>query len=417
MLAQPLNNPLLRIAGMLESLSPVFKLPVEVFDDILLLLARAAFVAGESSWCWLAVTHTCRAWRLRALSFPLLWTYLDFTFGGEAWTEECLRRACAAPITVAQPALQRYADLFKHVLASRSPNIASLHVYRANECVGALNVFLKQPAPALRCLHLATSDKALWNFTMYLPRELFAGAALHLHSLELHGYMFQWQTLTTFAGLERLVLSVPSPRHCASHTLIRPQETVDMQPAEWPDVLPALRNLTELRELHLSYCWPGLQMKAPESADAERAASDSIFLPHLQSLTIAGYSVQCAWFLRHVRHPPHTHLGITCLSSPQVARADMSTVTPFLSTRFALGGVKATLSDYAGYRVIGDGTELVLLWDRTFTFGMSRAEACVVHDYALRELGLGPQVKVDFEMEWEEDWGGAPSVMMSGFIF
>lgn len=63
-----------------NALVPISRLPPETLVEIFAFLPFPADTSGCVSYLTLiSVTHVCRRWREVALSFPSLWSYINFT--------------------------------------------------------------------------------------------------------------------------------------------------------------------------------------------------------------------------------------------------------------------------------------------------------------------------------------------------
>lgn len=137
-----------RLKSLINSFSPVNRLPPEVFASIL-----AHRWPGRDL---ISATHVCRQWRATLLSFPSLWA--EVHCAGEEQTFFFLERAKVAPLRVyLRPRFSRVA--LKTFVAPQAHRIELLIAHpMVTLDTTALCRDLSNPAPKLKTMIIAPSS-------------------------------------------------------------------------------------------------------------------------------------------------------------------------------------------------------------------------------------------------------------------
>jgi len=252
-----------------NEVAPVSSLPVEVLDQIFILLTPCASQLAELRPL-IAITQVCRRWRSYALSSPRLWrtTVLD---SGE-WTREMLVRSRTALLTVhcVEPEPWQWgrslANLPK-VLHRHGHRLGSLRVTIPAEGVGIIQSW---PKGTVRLESLAINfvqQTALPDaLVVHFPR---------LKKLSLLQSVFSWDPVVNYPHLTSLSLTTHDQR------------------GEMPHFLDAIRQMPQLQELEIFDSLP-----TPPTKDLPVAQS-AIPLPHLKMLRLTDTMARIAYFMRH----------------------------------------------------------------------------------------------------------------------
>ncbi|KAI0046005.1 hypothetical protein FA95DRAFT_1560602 [Auriscalpium vulgare] len=172
---------LLTIRHQHNSRLPAIRLPPEVLTIIFTYLS-SAFEAGSHVWedddspvdlRWLAITHVCRRWRQIALEYPLLWTYIDFSYGREC-LETFLSRAKRAPLSIVSGKPLTANE--RRFIAQNIGRTRALTVKSSSDVFTTLN----EPATLLEDFELM-----LFSSAAQLPGDLFGRSAPALRHLQL----------------------------------------------------------------------------------------------------------------------------------------------------------------------------------------------------------------------------------------
>ncbi|KAI0045653.1 hypothetical protein FA95DRAFT_1680321 [Auriscalpium vulgare] len=239
---------------------------------------------------WIRITHVCRRWRDVALNCSSLWWDVNLAYGPD-WMEEIITRAKNTPIIFRRESPDFFVtDRLLDVVRSRLPRMKGLrwkggNMLREDSAERTFWRLLADPAPILVALELNAS---ILSSPVSLPDNLFAGTAPRLQRVRLSNIsQFPWGSPL----MQRLVslyldfpLDAPRPAHLPSLPLL----------------LTALKQMTFLKELHLSHCLP--RAVPPETA---------IDLSQLTFLSLTDEAFICLTVLRSLCLLPNITLHLT----------------------------------------------------------------------------------------------------------
>ncbi|PPR03813.1 hypothetical protein CVT26_000989 [Gymnopilus dilepis] len=265
---------------------------------------------NPKSWSWFTITHVCSSWRLQALSYPLLWTYVDFRtpkYHTLTWA-----RAKTSPLHVISPVTDHTAPLLYRTL-QLAHRIKEIHLSSTSirHIRHLAEILAVNPNPALESLildvHIPSStdklhDKTNMDEIFYDPLLVpTAGPALRrLTYMELRGAPFYLLT----------------PR-C---TFLTHFHLYDLPMTERPTLryfLLMLEQLTRLRCLTLDRAFPIdvdiVQGDHDPSNQSSPTSLKPISLPLLESVTLVGSVSEIANTLRFMVLPRSARLvGTIC---------------------------------------------------------------------------------------------------------
>ncbi|KAH7916203.1 hypothetical protein BJ138DRAFT_1076053 [Hygrophoropsis aurantiaca] len=244
---------------------------------------------------WIQVAHVCHHWRQVALLYPSLWTLL--VFKSPRWTEEMLERSKMAPLII---------DIN---LTYMTPKVVSgvqtalTHVGRVRELrlVSSKETLEKllTPISAIPALHM----ESIYIFTTHhhiridnysLPETLFGGELPRLRNLSLFGCDVVWGS-PIFNGLTHLNIS----------DLSMSVRSKTAQFFATLNLMPALRTLILKDALPLTPVTPS--DRSPTTVQDMLVA-----LPALDSISLDGAVIDCAFLLAHLIYPRTTSLNLRC---------------------------------------------------------------------------------------------------------
>jgi hypothetical protein len=245
---------LFRLKSLINSFSPINRLPPEVFATIL-----------THRWPGrdlISATHVCRHWRTTLLSFASLWA--EINCAGEAQTFFFLERAKAAPLHIYLRPRFSHASLRAFI----APRVDRMELLIAHPMITvdttALCRDLSSPAPNLKVLVIAPRS-ASWQ---YLPT-IFKGELPELRRFTVERATFD---LIQFRTPNLTHLSLQYTAH---------GEPVMADLLEFLDQTPLLENLTMVAAGPLS-----------EDVGSHDDLDKVVHLPHLNQLELVGRSAR-----------------------------------------------------------------------------------------------------------------------------
>jgi hypothetical protein len=294
-----------------NALSPISSLPPEVFSAIFSFacLPGIPSLGGkpDHNLARIHVSHVCHQWRDIALNQPLLWSHVDFTTLSSAGAAKMLVRAKSFPLYLeATRASRRFWESrwdgdqfsrFRTELRARIPQICHLSIKAKRYHLHKTLVTLVSPAPTLKYLSLFSRavsngrNGRTWDErdVVFIPDNLFKGAAPSLSCLKLHDCDISWKS-PLLKGLKHLEIFTLSEH-------ARPNLVV------WLD---ALNEMPQLKTLTLHSASP----IAPSfPIDIER----TITLPSVTHLDISASLADCALALAHLELPALTWLCLVLI--------------------------------------------------------------------------------------------------------
>ncbi|KAI0079414.1 hypothetical protein K474DRAFT_1659242 [Panus rudis PR-1116 ss-1] len=266
---------------------------VEGQNDIDLQPSQTTRIAN--AYRWICITHVCSQWRTIALSCPMLWADVIMT-ADLSWNKEILRRSGKILLDVhmdwdlVSPAMD--AD-FAIRLGSLEMTLRELHRIKKLTLDVPRHTFDKisaidcTEAPHLRALtlgnHLSTmarsmDDVPLVFHKLQLPR---------LERLDLIGYPLHHISLIIRPSIRELIIMRVPARAYASEVLDVLKCTPLLEKLELCDALEAL-NEEEVEE--------------PE---------EIVSLPNLKALQLEDFGHSCADLLNRIRYPPSAEVFLT----------------------------------------------------------------------------------------------------------
>jgi hypothetical protein len=295
-----------------NALSPISSLPPEVFSAIFSFacLPGIPSLGGkpDQNLARIHVSHVCHQWREIALSQPLLWSHVDFTTLSLAGATKMLVRAKSIPLYLeATRASRRFWESrwdrdqfsrFRTELRARIPQICHLSIKAKRYHLHKTLVILVSPAPTLKYLSLFSRavsngrNGRTWDErdVVFIPDDLFKGAAPSLSCLKLHDCDISWKS-PLLKGLKHLEIFTLSEH-------ARPNLVV------WLD---ALNEMPQLKMLTL-------HSASPIAPSFPFDVEWTVTLPSLTRLDISASVADCALALAHLELPALTWLCLILIS-------------------------------------------------------------------------------------------------------
>jgi len=286
-----------------NEIAPVSSLPVEVLDQIFILLAPCASQLAELRPL-ISITQVCRRWRSYALSSPRLWTTV--VLDSRDWTQEILARSRTALLTVHCVELDPWQ--WDRSLANL-PKVLHRHGHRLRALQATIppegvKLIQSWPKSTVRLESLAI------NFVQQtvLPDALVAHFP-RLRTLSLLQSLFSWDPTAHYPHLTSLSLTAHNLR------------------GESPHFFDAIRQMPQLQELEIFDSLP-----TPPTRDLS-VAFPPIFLPNLRMLRLTDTMARIAYFMRHssltVLHNVALHVSApdTVYTSDERARMFLDSLT------------------------------------------------------------------------------------------
>ena len=279
-----------------NTLAPISRLPPETLAMIFTLLSSSAFGEEGGYIKWLYVTHVCHQWRETALSYPRLWSYINFAKLPQAGIAEILARAKMAPLHL-EADFSHWSkaqfEVFERQLEAHIPHTLHLNLQVSGIFQTGLLERLVSPAPVLEVLSLSNISHLFEFPPSVIPDALFDGIAPKLANLELIGCNISWKS-PLLKGLQTLQILSPSEK--ARPTL-----------EDWLDALNEMSQLTTLI-LHSS---------TPVALDDDMFISEprrAVTLPSLTRFSISASAKDCALALAYLVLPALNCLQVVAKS-------------------------------------------------------------------------------------------------------
>jgi hypothetical protein len=272
-------------------LAPISRLPPETLAMIFSFLSSAFDKEGKYLK-WLNATRVCHHWRETALSYPYLWSHINFTRLVRlppVGIASILARAKMAPLHL-EANLQHWSKAqLKTFEKQLEPLIShTRHLSISGKYPTGLKR-LVSPAPVLEILSLSHISLS----PPIVPDALFDGIAPKLANLELIGCNINWKS-PLLKGLQTLQIWGPSEE--ARPTL--------------EDWLDALNEMSQLKVLTL-------HSSTPIAFDDDMLLSEpqrAITLPSLTRFNISASARDCALALTHLMLPALNCLHVAAKS-------------------------------------------------------------------------------------------------------
>jgi hypothetical protein len=285
---------LLSLLARRNALVPIFILPPELLSRIFHFHALE-----EPSWSgletlgWIRATHVCRHWRRVALDDSTLWATISGIPRSKRWIAETLARAKCAPLTIDlidppdNAILSMFPSQFSHTRELRLRSLSLAHVDNIRELCGL-------EAPVLEHFELDMSDASL-PVTFYQPIEtkFFKGDAPRLRTFSLCHVRIPW-SLIPLIRLSQLIITLPREISSADDLPLHD---------ELNQFIGVLANSPGLENLVLQFCLPSM---------LSHFSRQTIHLPHLSHLGLAGSSSRVTNLLKTLKLPSSTKLHLRC---------------------------------------------------------------------------------------------------------
>jgi F-box-like len=301
-----------------NALMPIFLLPPE-------LLARIFhfFALVEPSWSspgelgWIRATHVCRYWRQVALEDSSLWATISGVPRSKRWIGEVLARAKCALLAIDicgpnREILSLFSSRFSHIRELCLHNLS-------RDDRDNIQELCKLEAPVLEHFELAV----LVNpypvpvpvvFSQFNRTKFFKGNYPKLREFSLRNVYVRW------FGIPRAQLS--------QLRIILPEEISGIDGISLHDIfdqfIDVLTNNPGLEDLVLQYCLP--------SMPSHFSHGQTIHLPRLAHLGLAGSSSRVANMLKMLKLPSSTKLLLRC--AKDTATSNDCAIIPLVSAHF-----------------------------------------------------------------------------------
>jgi hypothetical protein len=275
-----------------NTLAPISRLPPETLAMTFSFLSPA-FDEG-AGYLWLVrATHVCHQWRETALSYPYLWSHINFTTLPPAGIAEILARAKMAPLHL-ETTLDHWSkaqfEAFERQLEAHISHTIHLSIS------GRFQIGLERlvsPAPVLEVLSVSNISHPFEFPPTVIPDTLFDGIAPKLASLDLIGCNISWKS-PLLKGLQTLQIRGPSEE---ARPILE-------------DWLDALNEMCRLKALTLHSSTPVVFDDDMLISGPRRAVT----LPSLTRFDIYASAKDCALALAHLVLPALNCLGVTAES-------------------------------------------------------------------------------------------------------
>ncbi|KAI0037911.1 hypothetical protein FA95DRAFT_1613785 [Auriscalpium vulgare] len=336
---------------------PIMCLPPEVLTAIFELLAIADPPGGPRpsrprKLGWISVSHVCSRWRDIAINCPSLWARLTFSVGAK-----CLQvmhsLAKSAPLHFSTGNTQVLADIHSTFIAENLHQTKSISV-TVNPSQYETFRYLVKPAPLLESLavkvtgtNMDPSTASRYHSRLF-PTDLLGGCAPNLR-------------YCTFDTPECLRWTSPLLVNLVSLEVTQTKmEATPRQHVKLREVKHALQNMKALQRLTLDVALRGLH---PPSD------GDTVFLPHLDLLSITAPRFAVRRLLEHLTIPPAAQLLLTLDLPFTSCSKKMAALSLAISSCRGPGGSHSTRMDSFYQRAGRAGTQnkwstfCVEIWD------------------------------------------------------
>ncbi|TFY79702.1 hypothetical protein EWM64_g4310 [Hericium alpestre] len=205
-----------------------------------------------------------------------------------------LLRAKSAPISYSQcfsGRIQRDKVIADRAIAAHLFHIRHLTIIEPSKTMNPiLQAMIAPAAPILESMHLDSRA----DHGCALPSDIFNGHAPRLHQLELWRIQIPWSA-PILRGLTHLHID---------NTHYHPRAT-DGDVTVYTEFFCALREMSALEDLYLSYCLPAEPRDTP--------SIQTVTLPRVQKLTLcSGFTVECAGVVKHLAILPSCDVTVDC---------------------------------------------------------------------------------------------------------
>jgi F-box-like len=296
--------------------APIFRLPPELLARIFHFLALT-----EPSWSspgelgWIRATHVCRYWRQVALEDSLLWATISGVPQSKRWISEMLARAKCAPLAIDlfdppnREILSMFPSRFSHIRELRLHDLSLAHVHNVRELCAL-------EAPVLEHFELDMSDSSSpVTINHLVGTQFFKGKSPKLRTFTLCYVRIPWSLI---------------PRTQLSQLrIILPEEISSTGGIPLRDVLSqfiyVLANSPGLEDLVLQDCLPSML--------SHFSHGQTIHLPRLSHLGLAGSSLRVVNLLKILKLPSSTKLHLHC-DAENAATYNPCLILPLLSAHF-----------------------------------------------------------------------------------
>lgn len=295
-----------------NSLTPLFKLPVELVVVVLSLL-----VVGDEpdAYSLVSCSQVCRRMRQICLEYPSLWRDAMNMSACPKFMEMILQRSAPLPFSIAIDFAQWNAEDLQmpncatnlSLVVSALHRLNDFHIHASPSIVSALLSRFPHRAPALETLYLGVSRMmGDSDHVLQVPDTLMMLDAPLLRKLCLYGCIFSWDKFAFTNLVELRVVGFPDE--------VKPSLTA---------VLSVLSNLPLLQMLVMREVLLKLD-NIPEQH------AEPVQLPCLQSLCIHCPAMDCAIFLDAVATKELKVLDLVCQDTTQYPTA--AEMTKFYSS-------------------------------------------------------------------------------------
>ncbi|KAG1831107.1 hypothetical protein EV424DRAFT_1534614 [Suillus variegatus] len=295
-----------------NSLTPLFKLPVELVVVVLSLL-----VVGDEpdAYSLVSCSQVCRRMRQICLEYPSLWRDAMNMSACPKFMEMILQRSAPLPFSIAIDFAQWNTEDLQmpncatnlSLIVSALHRLNDFHIHASPSIVSALLSRFPHRAPALETLYLGVSRMmGDSDHVLQVPDTLMMLDAPLLRKLCLYGCIFSWDKFAFTNLVELRVVGFPDE--------VKPSLTA---------VLSVLSNLPLLQTLVMREVLLKLD-NIPEQH------AEPVQLPCLQSLCIHCPAMDCAIFLDAVATKELKVLDLVCQDTTQYPTA--AEMTKFYSS-------------------------------------------------------------------------------------
>lgn len=271
---------------------PIARLSPEILSEIFAMCVAAYVTVDQFRFWhpryWFAFSHVCQYWRILALSYPMLWSFINFAIVDSNWISELLSRSKNVPLSIAvQPGKMGSTTpedkqrILRTLLAKDMSRVYELYFTFDDDrkVVGS--------ARMLRTLNL-------WNINgSRIDPSPFTGIFYHnqaplLEHLILHLIPYTWQPTVYYPHLKEF--------HLWSNA------AWDNFPiGTFTDILTVVERMPLLEILHLQDCLPN---------DAKPPAR-TLVKPFLRDITLRGKLDSCLKFLSYMDCPSMKKIRIS----------------------------------------------------------------------------------------------------------
>ncbi|CAL1701491.1 unnamed protein product [Somion occarium] len=329
---------LLQLQTKFNSFAPISRLPVELFTMILMICRSFSSETEEYPYLRerdyghetvIHITHTCRAWRNLALSYPSVWTVIHSD--NPAYIKACIKRSGKLPLSVdydSHPHTSRefwnptVIERALRVVSKGLPRICRLKISCLSDwCfdVFDLEEQTKLSLPLLESLELnLPNDTPYWISSYSLTRWFLSHTLPSLKRLYVADLGFEWWKPQGIpVHLTDLTIKMHDYEQGSAHDR-----------CSMAEVLASLRQLPALQHLDLEQAlpdypqgddWP--ELKVPEE-------SQRVLLPHLKALRLVSILLGSVHLLNHLKIP--STAVVSLMGEVEEAWMEPTIISPYL---------------------------------------------------------------------------------------